>query len=357
MLPYGMQAKDEKPKGKDKEKEKEREKAKGESRDKGRSSKDDKGRSSKEEPPSKRTRSERDLNSKHKDDTSKKGDSKVAETGRSTRDSDRAKAKDSKKGVDKDAASAEKASKKRAHSEERKVDAKKPKVEKQPDSAKPPAAAKDDPAGEASRAEAAAAEKPSVAEAAAAQPAAIAAAVPPAAAALPPPVLRWPAQAMPFVLACRYFDRDLAGYIEAGDLEEILVMVSDNVSSKSPLGAELLGRSSLLWSASHALLSRWREHLRSLLQDAGIFMGLNLTGSVLDKEYACTGRRLQNLVDAVVKRSKLSYAEAYASLEVPVVPPPAQVPQSSAGVPPSGRAVNTGISSEQTSPRVRTPCL
>lgn len=78
---------------------------------------------------------------------------------------------------------------------------------------------------------------------------------------------------------------------------------------------------------------------------------------MLDKEYACAGRRLQNLVDAVVKRSKLSYAEAYASLEVPVVPPPAQVPQSSADVPPSRRAVNTGISSEQTSPRVRTPCL
>ena len=75
------------------------------------------------------------------------------------------------------------------------------------------------------------------------------------------------------------------------------------------------------------------------------------------REDACAGRRLQNLVDAVVKRSKLSYAEAYASLEVPVVPPPAQAPQSSAGVPPSGMAVHTGIPSEQTSPQVRTPCL
>ena len=75
------------------------------------------------------------------------------------------------------------------------------------------------------------------------------------------------------------------------------------------------------------------------------------------REYACAGRRLQNLVDAVAKRSKLSYAEAYALLEVPVVPPPAQATQSSAGVPPSGLAINTGISSEQTSPQVRTPCL
>ena len=68
------------------------------------------------------------------------------------------------------------------------------------------------------------------------------------------------------------------------------------------------------------------------------------------REDACAGRRLQNLVDAVVKRSKLSYAEAYASLEVPVVPPPAQAPQSSAGVPPSGMAVHTGIPSEQDIP-------
>ena len=153
--------------------------------------------------------------------------------------------------------------KKRGNSEERKGDTKKPKVEKQPDSAKPPAVAKDDPAGEASKAEAAAAEKPAIAETAAAQPAATAAAVPPAAAELPPPLPRWPAQATPFLLACRYFDRDLAGYIEAGDLEEILVMVSDNVSSKCPLGAKLLGKLSLLWFASHAMLSCWREQLHS----------------------------------------------------------------------------------------------
>lgn len=48
--------------------------------------------------------------------------------------------------------------------------------------------------------------------------------------ALPPPEPRWPVQTTPLFLACRYFDRDLAGYIEAADLEEILVMVSNGVS-------------------------------------------------------------------------------------------------------------------------------
>ena len=83
----------------------------------------------------------------------------------------------------------------------------------------------------------------------AAQPAAQPAAAPPAVAptpeaaapalpaqalqALPPPEPRWPAQTTPLFLACRYFDRDLAGYIEAADLEEILVMVSDGVSRVS----------------------------------------------------------------------------------------------------------------------------
>ena len=51
--------------------------------------------------------------------------------------------------------------------------------------------------------------------------------------ALPPPEPRWPAQTTPLFLACRYFDRDLAGHIEAADLEEILVMVSDGVSRVS----------------------------------------------------------------------------------------------------------------------------
>ena len=52
--------------------------------------------------------------------------------------------------------------------------------------------------------------------------------------ALPPPEPRWPAQTTPLFLACRYFDRDLAGYIEAADLEEILVTVSDCVSRVLP---------------------------------------------------------------------------------------------------------------------------
>ncbi len=82
-----------------------------------------------------------------------------------------------------------------------------------------------------------------------------------------------------------------------------------------------------------------------------------MTGSVLDEEHACTGRRLQNLVDAVVKRSKLSYAEAYASVEVPVVPPPAMAPQTSAGMPPFGMTGNTGAFSEPASQQVRSPNL
>ena len=51
--------------------------------------------------------------------------------------------------------------------------------------------------------------------------------------ALPPPEPRWAPQATPFALACRFFDRDLAGYIEADDLEEILVMVSDAIPRES----------------------------------------------------------------------------------------------------------------------------
>jgi hypothetical protein len=35
-----------------------------------------------------------------------------------------------------------------------------------------------------------------------------------------------------FLLACRWFDRECAGYLEADDLEEILFMVSDDVSSE-----------------------------------------------------------------------------------------------------------------------------
>jgi len=34
----------------------------------------------------------------------------------------------------------------------------------------------------------------------------------------------------PFLLACRFFDRDCAGYLEADDLEEITFMVSDGIS-------------------------------------------------------------------------------------------------------------------------------
>jgi hypothetical protein len=35
----------------------------------------------------------------------------------------------------------------------------------------------------------------------------------------------------PLFLACRFFDRECAGYIEAEDLEEILFMISDCISS------------------------------------------------------------------------------------------------------------------------------
>jgi len=34
----------------------------------------------------------------------------------------------------------------------------------------------------------------------------------------------------PFLLACRFFDRECAGYLEADDLEEITFMVSDGIS-------------------------------------------------------------------------------------------------------------------------------
>ena len=37
----------------------------------------------------------------------------------------------------------------------------------------------------------------------------------------------------PMLVACRWFDRELAGYIAGEDLEEIAFMVSDGMSSQS----------------------------------------------------------------------------------------------------------------------------
>lgn len=34
----------------------------------------------------------------------------------------------------------------------------------------------------------------------------------------------------PFLLACRFFDRECAGHLDADDLEEIVFMVSDSIS-------------------------------------------------------------------------------------------------------------------------------
>ena len=34
----------------------------------------------------------------------------------------------------------------------------------------------------------------------------------------------------PFLLACRFFDRECAGHLDADDLEEIVFMVSDSMS-------------------------------------------------------------------------------------------------------------------------------
>lgn len=43
----------------------------------------------------------------------------------------------------------------------------------------------------------------------------------------------------PFLLACRFFDRECAGYIEADDLEEIAFMVSDGISRECCLLSSL----------------------------------------------------------------------------------------------------------------------
>ena len=55
---------------------------------------------------------------------------------------------------------------------------------------------------------------------------------------------------------------------------------------------------------------------------------------------APAGRRLQNLIDTVVKRSKMSYMEQYASLEVPAVPPPERSQQAAAELACSGVATS-----------------
>ena len=38
----------------------------------------------------------------------------------------------------------------------------------------------------------------------------------------------------PFLLACRFFDRECAGHLDADDLEEIVFMVSDSISREPP---------------------------------------------------------------------------------------------------------------------------
>ena len=43
-----------------------------------------------------------------------------------------------------------------------------------------------------------------------------------------------PGQAEPLSVACRWFDRECAGYLEGDDLEEIFFMVSDAISSALP---------------------------------------------------------------------------------------------------------------------------
>ena len=43
-----------------------------------------------------------------------------------------------------------------------------------------------------------------------------------------------PGQAEPLSVACRWFDRECAGYLEGEDLEEIIFMVSDAISSALP---------------------------------------------------------------------------------------------------------------------------
>ena len=59
------------------------------------------------------------------------------------------------------------------------------------------------------------------------------------------------------------------------------------------------------------------------------------------------GRRLQNLVDTVVKRSKMSYMEQYASLEVPAALPPEHSQQASPELAYPGAAAHTGTSALQ----------
>lgn len=82
--------------------------------------------------------------------------------------------------------------------------------------------------------------------------------------ALPPPAPRWPAQTTPLFLACRYFDRDLAGYIEAADLEEILVMVSHGVSRVSLIPTSAVQRIYILQitnalQAFHVYTPKWQQ--------------------------------------------------------------------------------------------------
>ncbi len=52
-------------------------------------------------------------------------------------------------------------------------------------------------------------------------------------------------------------------------------------------------------------------------------------------------------MDTVVKRSKMSYMEQYASLEVPAVLPPERSQQASAELAYSGTAAHTGTSAPQ----------
>ena len=69
--------------------------------------------------------------------------------------------------------------------------------------------------------------------------------------------------------------------------------------------------------------------------------------SITSTSSTIAGRRLQNLVDAVVKRSKLSYTEQYASLEVPAVPPPERAQHAALDVAPFDAAAHSGSSGPQ----------
>ena len=83
----------------------------------------------------------------------------------------------------------------------------------------------------------------------------------------------------PFLLACRFFDKECAGYLDADDLEEIAFMVSDGISREFTSCAVhwLVAAVTLLFAHRVLPLSSTRWPVLAFAKGQNLFMGQLLT--------------------------------------------------------------------------------